>query len=120
MRQVIKDQLRACQFADLHHFDADTYTVHIPKYSKPKYDLNQMYLIGLNEVLINNTNSPLASNWNHGTAPSTKYLKIFVSKQLGKMIYVDSIGYDYAAYQDLNNVWSGWLPTEEIEQIAKL
>ena len=47
-----------------------------------------------------------------------QYLKVYVSKLLGKMVYVDSIGYDVNTRQDINLLWSGWLPTEEITQLS--
>jgi hypothetical protein len=36
------------------------------------------------------------------------------------MAYVDSIGYDINTKQDINILWSGWLPREEISQLATL
>ena len=120
MRDIIKKQLEKCQFADLNNFDPNTNTFYIPKYSKPQYVVGKMYLIQLSKNLISNNNSVTATNWNNGTAPSFPYLKVYVSKQLGKMIYVDSIGYDMTAKQDINTLWSGWLPTEEIGQLAAL
>lgn len=112
------EQLKKCEFADLSNFDANTNTYHIPRYTKPTYDIGKCYIIQVPDRLINNTNSIEAVNWNKCTAPSNKYLKIYVSKQLGKMIYIDSVGYDLETKRDLNNLWSGWLPIEEITQIA--
>jgi hypothetical protein len=79
-----------------------------------------MYLVQLPLELVNNTSSVVASNWNNGTAPKFQYLKVYVSRLLGKMVYVDSIGYDVNTRQDINTLWSGWLPTEEIMQLATL
>ena len=70
--------------------------------------------------LVNNNQSVIATNWNNGSAPSYQYLKVYISKLLGKMAYVDSIGYDINTKQDINVLWSGWLPTEEITQVATL
>ena len=44
----------------------------------------------------------------------------YVSKILGKMIHVDSVGFDLENKRDLTNFWSGWLPTEEITQLIQL
>jgi hypothetical protein len=49
-----------------------------------------------------------------------EYLKIFVSKTMGKMIFVDSLSYDIINKQDLTEMWSGWLNVDEIKYIAAL
>jgi hypothetical protein len=120
MREIIKNQLLKCTYANLNNYDPATNTFYIPKYSKPQYVVGKMYLIQLPVSLINNITSVTATNWNNGTAPKFQYLKVYVSKLLGKMVYVDSIGYDVNTRQDINSLWSGWLPTEEITQISAL
>ena len=117
---LIKEQLEKCQFANLNNYDPNTNTFLIPKYSQPTYDLNHCYLVKLPSNIVNNTDSVLAVNWNNGNTPSTQYLKIYISKVLGNMIYVDSIGFDFETKQDLNLMWSGWLSTSELTQISAL
>jgi len=120
MRSIIKKQLAEVNYADLSNFNKETNSFIIPKYNKPKYELNRMYLIQVAGVLVNNTDSVLASNWNNGTAPKTNYLKIYVSKIVGKMIYVDSIGFNFETKRDTSLTWTGWLPVEQITQLAVL
>jgi hypothetical protein len=120
MRELIKQQLKNCSYADLSHFDPATNTFLIPRYQKPHFALGNMYLVQVSGALVNNTSSVIAANYNNGTAPSFNYLKIFVSKSLGKMIYVDSIGFDPSTKQDINIMWSGWLPTEELTLISQV
>ena len=120
MREIIRNQLLKCTYANLNNFNPETNTFYIPKYSKPQYVVGKMYLVQLPLELINNGSSVVAANWNNGTAPRFQYLKVYVSKLLGKMVYVDSIGYDPNTRQDINSLWSGWLPTEEIIQLATL
>ena len=120
MRKIIQDQLNACIYADLSNYNQQTNTYHIPRYTKPIYTVNNCYLVRLPLSIINNTTSTLAVNWNNGNAPQHEYLKIFVNKFLGKMIYVDGLAFDFMTQQDLNIMWSGWLPIEEITQIAAL
>jgi hypothetical protein len=120
MREYVKQQLAKCAYANLNHYDEATNTFIIPKYTKPKYDLGKMYLIQIPAIMVNNPTSVLACNWNNSTSPKSSYLKIYVSKTAGKMIYVDSIGYDMENRQDLSIMWSGWLPIDEITQIATL
>lgn len=120
IRPIIKEQLEKCQFADLNNYDARTNTFLVRRYSKPTYDLNHCYLVRLPRSIINTADSVLAVNWNNGTFPRAQYLKVYVSKVLGTMIYVDSIGFDFETKQDLQVMWSGWLNTAELTQIAAL
>jgi hypothetical protein len=120
IRPIIKEQLEKCQFADLNNFDPNTNTFYIKKYSKPTYEINHCYLVKLPLNIVDATDSVLAVNWNNGTCPKTQYLKVYLSKMLGKMAFCDSIGYDFENKADLNYMWSGWLNTEELTQIACL
>ena len=120
IRPIIKEQLEKCQFADLNNFDPVTNTFYIKKYSKPTYELNKCYLVKLPISIVNVSDSVLAVNWNNGSCPKTQYLKIYISKTMGTMIYVDSIGFDFDTRQDISLMWSGWLNTTELTQISAL
>ena len=120
IRPIIKEQLEKCQFADLNNFDPTTNTFYIKKYSKPTYELNRCYLVKLPLSIVNVPDSVLAVNWNNGSCPKTQYLKIYISKCLGNMIMVDSIGFDFEVKQDLNIMWSGWLDSSQLTQISAL
>lgn len=120
LRQIIQEQLENCQFADLNNYDSRTNTFLVKKYSKPTYELNHCYLVKLPTNIVNKNDSVLAVNWNNGNSPSTTYLKIYISKIMGTMIYVDSIGFDFDMKQDLNSMWSGWLDSSQLVQIAAL
>ena len=120
IRTLVKEQLENCKFADLNNYDHVTNTFTIKKYSQPTYDINRCYLVKLPASIVNANDSVLAVNWNNGSFPKTQYLKIYISKTLGNMIYVDSVGFDFEAKQDLNIMWSGWLNTSELTQIMSL
>lgn len=120
IRPIIREQLEKCQFADLNNYDQATNTFIVRKYCKPTYDLNKCYLVRIPVSIVNNSDSVLAVNWNSGSFPRTQYLKIYISKVLGTMIYVDSVGFDFDTKQDLNLMWSGWLDSEQLTQIAAL
>ena len=120
MRDLIKNQLKQVTYANLSNFDEATQTFIIPKYSEPRYEVGKMYLVQLPISIINQTNSVLATNWNNCSAPSGQYLKVYVSKMMGKMIYVDSLVFNFETNQDTSIMWSGWLPSEEITQISAL
>lgn len=116
MNKIILDQLKKCNYADLSNFNAETDTFTIKKYSKPLFLTNNCYMVRLHPMLLE-TNSSLAINWNSGTAPKTTVLKIYVSNQMGKMIYVNSVAIDPTSGKDLNETWSGWLTTDNLEQL---
>lgn len=118
--KIVEEQLKKVYYADMSHFDKETNIFSIPKYSKPKYDLGKMYIVQIDKMLINNKNSILAVNWNNNTAPSTEYLKIYVSKIIGKMIYVDSVGFDINTNADLTNIWSGYISVDDMKQLSTL
>jgi hypothetical protein len=120
IRPIIKEQLEKCQFADLNNYDPNTNTFLIRKYCKPTYELNHCYLIRVPTNVVNTSDSVLAVNWNNGSYPRAQYLKIYISKIMGNMIYVDSVGFDFSTRQDLNLMWSGWLNSSELTQIASL
>jgi hypothetical protein len=120
IRPYIREQLKKCNFADLANYDEKSQTFFIPKYCKPTYDLNKCYLIEVADYFIGNKTNLIAVNWNNGSAPVNKYLKIYVSKMLGKMIYVDTLAYDIITNQDINNYWSGWLSVDDIKQLARI
>ncbi len=112
--------LAQCRYADTSNFDPKTDTYHIPKYSKPVYDVGGCYLVRLSSAIVKNANSALATNWNQGRAPQVDCMKIYVSKCLGPNIYVDGAGYDMAEAKDLSYMWSGWLEVKELTQLAKI
>ena len=120
MLESIKRELAKCSYCDLSHYDKETNTYMIPKYSKPKYDVGKMYIVKIPLDILNIPNSALATNWNNGTYPRSEYLKIYVSKMVGKMLYVDSVGFDPLQNKDLDSIWTGYLPAEELTQMQAL
>lgn len=120
MRDYIKKQLLSVKYADLSRFDNTTGVCIIPKYDKPTYTAGKCYIVQVPKHLVNNSSSPEAVNWNHGTSPRGEILKIYVNKMLGKMIQVDSLLYDIENQKDTLIMWSGWLPFEELNQITAL
>lgn len=117
MRKILKEQLAQVQVADLSNFNQSTNTCFIPKYIKPSYDPGNCYVITLSNQIVNQPTSVWATNWNRGTYPRNNCLKIYVSKILGKMIYVDAVAFDLENNRELPDMWSGWLPESEIKQI---
>ena len=118
MNKVIKEQLKKVQVADLSGMMNNPHCFVVPKYNADRFVENKCYLIELNDSLIyDNKDSLLQCNWNRGTYPRYKYLKVDVSRVMGKMIQVNSIAYDMNTGRDINDMWSGWLPIDLIKII---
>lgn len=115
-----EELLKRCVYATPSSYDEKTHTYHFNKYSKPKYEVGKCYLIKISSDIVNNPKSLTATNWNNGRSPMQEYLKIYISKALGSNIYVDGAGYDFANKLDLDYMWSGWLNTKDLEQIAEM
>ena len=118
--EIVKKQLQKVNWADLSNFDPTTNTYSIKKYSQPTYNIGKMYIVKVADQLVCNNDSVIATNWNNGTSPQFTHLKIYVSKILDKMIYVDSVSYDIVNKKDLSLMWSGWLPVENLTQLESL
>ncbi len=117
MREAIREQLQQVKFADLSHYDETTGVFNIPKYGKPAFELNKTYIVKVDGELVNNPNTVIAANWNNGTAPKSAYLKIYVTQRQGKMLRVESVAFDMNTRSELNIMWGGWLPFDQLTQI---
>lgn len=118
MNDIIKKQLEAVEKADLSNYDASTNTYHIPKRKDIKVEEDSCYLIYLKDTFF--ANEVLKVNWNNGSVPSYRYLKIDVAKVMAKMIKVVSVAYDEKTNQDISYFWSGWLNLDDVTVIKKL
>lgn len=120
MNELVKKQFEKVQVADLSNFNENGEFI-IPRYNRDKFEINKCYLIELDRTLtINNPNSLIQVNWNNNTYPFYKYLKVDVSDIKGKLIKVNSIGYDIINNQDIPLIWTGWLPNDLIKIISVL
>lgn len=118
MVEIVKKQLEKVQYADLSNFDAATNTYIIKKRVDIKLEVDSCYLIRVKPSAYNN--QVVIVNWNNGNMPSTEYLKVDISKVMGKMVRVVGIAHDYHNHQDLASFWSGWLSTDDVEVLEKL
>ena len=119
VNKLILKQLEKVQVAKVSPFDELRNCYKISKFKEIAYELNHCYLIEINSVLLSASNI-IASNWNNGSFPKHEFMKISVSKKLGDMIFIDGIYYDNALKQDINEMWTGWLPVNEIKLIEEL
>jgi hypothetical protein len=121
---IIKEQLDKLQYIQTTVYDEDTTIIHIPKRdsrSSIVIKQDECYLICLEDYILNPPDGfTLHTNWNNNKIPKHKYLIIDVSKIMGNMIKVNSIGYDIDRKVNINDVWEGWLPDESFVVIERL
>lgn len=102
-------------------YDDNTTHLFIPKINSIKLEVDNCYLIKLSENVVNPpSNSTLASNWNNGSVPKHYYYKVDISKIMGTMIKINGVAFDNVNQKDINELWCGWIPKNEIEIIKKL
>ena len=125
MNKIVKQQLSSCKVADIPEFDDNTTHIFIPKANKSslvlEFHIHSYYIIEIADYVLNpSPEFTLATNWNKGTIPPNKYMKVEVSQITGKMIKVTGIAYDVSTQRDLPIVWEGWLPASSTKIIHKL
>lgn len=120
MRKIIQQQLEKVEYADISNLSEEGSFI-VPKRSKNNLDLNQEYIIELNEdVLIKGKNDILENNYNHGKVPPYKYLRGEAESFLGKTVLFTGTAYDIDNDKDLNMFWRGYLPKDKIKIVKKL
>lgn len=117
MNNIIEKQLQLIE-ADLSNFNAEENTFIIPRKRDIKIEEDTCYLVHCKPTLF--INETLKVNWNSGSLPSEDYLIVFVNKIMGKMIKVDSVGYDAINKKDTAYHWSGWLTLADLDIIQKM
>lgn len=121
INKLIQKELKKVVVANISNYNEDKNQIIIPRFNQVLMKENEYYLIKLDDELLNpNSSSTLATNWNQGRVPTSKYMKIDVMRVMGKMVNINGLGYDYINKQDKNEVWSGWLPITQITVIEKI
>ncbi len=121
MNKIIEEQLKKVRVADLSDYNPLDNEYHIPKMNQIRFSVNSCYIVRLKDNLLRSeTSQVLSSNWNKGSIPPCKCLKIDVCKVLGKLINVNGLGYDEESKKDLDVIWSGWLPIQDIEVLERI
>lgn len=115
---LVEDQLKKVEYADLSHFDRETMHGVIPKRLDIKLEEDNCYLIQLHRSFFNN--QTIALNWNAGSFPPSEFLKIDISKKLGKMVRVTGVTYKPETPEAPSVFWNGWLSIDELTVIKKL
>ena len=124
MNPLIKKQLDKVRVVKLPHFDDNTDKLVIPVRSVNDpivLEEDKCYIIQIEDYILNPPEGfTLHTNWNNNKIPKHKIMKIDVIKVMGKMIKVNSIGYDIINKVNINDVWEGWLPEKSITVIERI
>lgn len=124
MNKIIEDQLNKLKVCKVPPYDYTTMELHISRQTPVKECLleeNHCYLLKLENYIINPpANFTLHTNWNKGIIPKHECVKAVVSKIMGKMIFINSVGYDLKNNLDTDDVWDGWVPYKSIKVIKEL
>ena len=124
MNPIVKQQLEKCRVANIPPFDDDTKEIVINKGNKfiaSEYQVHKCYFVELEDYIINPPpDFTLAVNWNKGTVPPSKYMKVEIAQVMGKMIRIIGTGYDMINHVDMNVIWEGWVPGTSMKLLQKL
>ena len=124
MNPLIKDKLSKVQRAVLSDYDEDSTIIKVEKGAGRPPTLLQVdncYLISVEDYILNPPDGfTLHTNWNNNIAPKHKFMKVDVTKIVGKMVFVNSVGVDMKSHTDTGDMWSGWLPQKSIKIIERL
>lgn len=118
MNKVIQDQLQKVQFADLSNYNEQANTYIIKKRTEIKVEEDKCYLIHIRPPAFHDV--ALNTNWNSGNAPLFSYMKVDVSKKMGKMIKVTGLMHNIDTGSDESQFWSGWLSLDHIEVLKAI
>lgn len=124
MNPIIEKQLDKIKQLNNLQIDETETGIHISKATEAVQQSlvqDNCYLISVADYILNPPQGfTLHTNWNNNIAPKHKVMKIDVSKVMGKMIKVNSVGYDLKNNVDTNDFWEGWLPEKSITIIERL
>lgn len=124
LNPILKEQLSKVKVAHIPDYDDNTLELHIPCGSDVKvtsYQLNRYYIVELSDYILNPPpDFSLASNWNHGSIPTSKYYFAEITQIVGRMIKITGCGYDIKTRTRTNDVWEGWVPQRGLKLIQEV
>jgi hypothetical protein len=123
MNRFVKEQLSKVKVADLPPYDDSTKTLLIKKQTDSGTLLKRdgCYIIQVQPYILTSPDGfTLHDNWNRGIPPKHEVMKAEVTQLMGKMVKINSVGYDYENNVDTDDVWEGWLPIKSIKVLGEL
>lgn len=121
MSAAIERQLKKLQFAKPIRSEKDPNKVFFRKIESLRLEVDSCYLIRLGEGITHpNSSSTVAANWNGGRVPPHDCYKCDVEALMAGMAKIQGLAYDEAAGRDLDDMWEGWVPIDELTVISKI
>ena len=124
MNSIIKDQLERCKVAQLPAYSDDDILISIPKGAGVEvspYQVHKCYLMELADWIIHPSEDfTLATNWNKGSIPKSRFYNAEISQVLGRMVRISGCGYDMINQCPTADIWEGWVPQKGIKLIKEL
>lgn len=124
MNPLIKDQLSKIRRVRIPQYDEFTTQLKLLKSDGKitnSLQVDNCYLISVEDYILNPPEGfTLHTNWNNNIVPKHKFMKIDVIQIMGKMVKVNSIGFDMKNQIDTVDMWLGWLPQKSIKIIERL
>ena len=124
MNPIAKKQLDACKVADLPYYDEKSTLLVIPKKDSNRvneFHLHKYFIVELADYIINPPpDYTLSANWNRGSVPRYKYMKVEICQLMGKMIRINGAAFDPNTNTDIPYVWEGWVPSQGLKIVKRL
>lgn len=123
MNKILKKELDKVRWVDMPSYDDSTTELTIPKSCGNVVikDNDSIIIEVFDFILHPSPTFTLATDWNNGIIPKSKYIKCCVSEKRGNMTKFDGVGYDYKNNKDLSDYYFGlWLPNRGFKVLEKL
>lgn len=121
MNKIIKDQLSKCRVAVIPECEDSATHIFIKKVNNilPVNMLpNHVYLIKIKPSVKNN--DTIAFNWNGGVRPQYDYYKVEKIGEIGTMLKLNGIAFDYSTKSNIYKSFYGYLPNDGFEIIEEV
>lgn len=124
MNPLIREQLLKVRRVDLSDAPDTVTRIEIDKIDLKSLKIcekDTCYIIQVEDYILKPPEGfTLHSNWNNNVIPKSKYMKVEVLQIMGKMIKVNSLGYNPKTNETTGDAWVGWLPEKSIKIIERL
>lgn len=123
MHYAVYDQLQKVKRANLPEYDINTMEMVIPKSgtSPSTFQIGKRYIIQVEPYIVKPFEGfTLHDNWNKGISPKHYIMKALICEIMGKMVKIQSVGYDINQHKDINDEWEGWLPKSSFKILEEV
>ena len=121
MNKIIKDQLNKCRVAVVPEFEDSATHIFIKRVTNiltSNMLPGHVYLIRIKPSVKNN--DTIAANWNGGIKPQYDYYKVEKLGDVGTMIKLNGIAFDYDTKSDVYTSFYGYLPIDGFEILEEV